>query len=356
MSGASSDANKASSIARVLWVRRDVPPQVRARCYVPLGSVPAPPLVVPPPQSVPRSQSAWFQLSPFKGEWNMGDVAPAEAEPPTEQVNQVADAISDPGVRSSMLATLAAVSGRLTVALNGAVSMRTETDDGFLPLWSAVRVVSNTAVFEEAAKLGWGLPKALVDTAELFCAFGTGEGVGCLVNFVLPRRSGYSGQRRSRGTPAMPTGTSHAQGGAHVAFKDENGDVLRGTVLTMSLYMPASKGGSKATICGEQVVVFAFVFVAVRMTWQLVVRLADQTLFHTLPTYSFRFRWNRRCTSPRTSRWRAFRRLSWWIRRTLRAWPPPTPISSPQKTTSPWTTPTGSSLECPVSATVPRSG
>ena len=70
-----------------------------------------------------------------------------------------------------------------------------------------------------------------------------------------------------------------------MAFKDANGDALRGVIMAMSLYMPAKTSASQATNCGEQVVVFAFVFVAVRLTWQLVVRLAGPTSFHS-PVHS----------------------------------------------------------------------
>ena len=66
-----------------------------------------------------------------------------------------------------------------------------------------------------------------------------------------------------------------------MAFKDNTGDVLRGVILAMSLYVPAGEGTSKADLSSAQTVVFAFVFVAVRMSWALVVKsIANRIPFH----------------------------------------------------------------------------
>ena len=55
------------------------------------------------------------------------------------------------------------------------------------------------------------------------------------------------------------------------SIKDGTGAVVRGVIMSMMLYMPPSRGTAKAVACGGQVVIFAFVYVAVRFTWQIVV-------------------------------------------------------------------------------------
>ena len=56
-----------------------------------------------------------------------------------------------------------------------------------------------------------------------------------------------------------------------MAFKDGTGAVVRGVIMSMMLYIPPSRGTARAVACGEQMVIFAFVYVAVRFTWQIVV-------------------------------------------------------------------------------------
>lgn len=213
----------------------------------------------------------------------MAEEAPTVGDLTTDEVHGVADALVHDDTLSALRATWANVSGRLAEGSNGTVCMRTENQDPNVALWSAVRVVSNNPVLETHSRYGWGLTAAQLTSAELFCGFGTGLRVTCLVNFVLPRRCGSDGtKRRPRGAPAVSPGPTNARAGGHVAFKDANGGALRGVIMTMSLYLPASRGASLATNCGDQVVVFAIVFVAVRLTWQLVVRLAGPTSFHSL--------------------------------------------------------------------------
>ena len=77
--------------------------------------------------------------------------------------------------------------------------------------------------------------------------------------------------RPGRAVGALQEGTFDARGGTHVAFKDGNGAVVRGVIMSLMLYIPPTKGTARAVVCGEQMVIFAFVYVAVRFTWQIVV-------------------------------------------------------------------------------------
>ena len=71
-----------------------------------------------------------------------------------------------------------------------------------------------------------------------------------------------------------------------MAFTDANGDVLRGVILTMSLYVP-SQGKNHAVLCGGQTVVFAFVFVAIRMSWAFVVTHRQSNPVPVVPIHPF---------------------------------------------------------------------
>ena len=105
----------------------------------------------------------------------------------------------------------------------------------------------------------------------------------CLVSFELPCRAGGAGQKRVRGAHAGLQGSALAEAGAHVAFRDANGDVLRGVVMAFVLYVPPLKGKSKADALSSQTVVFAFVFVAVRMSAAVVVQQRQSNPVPLLP-------------------------------------------------------------------------
>ena len=147
-----------------------------------------------------------------------------------------------------------------------------------------MRVVSDKELFEKGGKTdGWGLTLEQVNHGELFCGFGMGGEKPCLVSFELPRRAGGAGQKRGRGAHAGLQGSNLAEAGAHVAFKDVKGDVLRGVIMAFALYVPALKGKSKADALSGQTVVFAFVFVAVRMSWAFVVQQRQSNPVPLLP-------------------------------------------------------------------------
>ena len=239
----------------------------------------------PPSISVSFPKRVVPRMSCSSGEENPAEEPPAADQFTEDDVDSLAKDVACQATLNSLRATYAQISIRLHEEGNGSVIMRTETADENIALWSVVRAVSNRAVMETDPRCGWGLSNAQLSNAELFCAWGTGARVSCLVNFELPRRSGSDGTKRRRGAPLVDPGSTNARAGGHVAFKDANGDALRGVIMTMSLYLPAKTSASQATNCGEQVVVFAFVFVAVRLTWQLVVRLAGPTSFHS-PVHS----------------------------------------------------------------------
>jgi len=144
---------------------------------------------------------------------NREEVVPAVAEGVADAVYSLADALTSRPVINGMKATHSAIARRVSVGSNQSVMMRTEIEDSEITLWSAARVVSDKPVKETTPLQGWGLPIAQVETAELFCAFGAGQKVACLVNFVLPRRSGAeSAGRRSRGKqPAVRPGSTNAR-------------------------------------------------------------------------------------------------------------------------------------------------
>ena len=129
---------------------------------------------------------------------------------------------------------------------------------------------------------GWCLPHKEIENAELFCAFGAGAEHQCLVSFGAPHRGAPGGHKRTRNVGALREGSFDARGGSHVAFKDGTGAVVRGVIMSMMLYMPPSRGTAKAVACGGQVVIFAFVYVAVRFTWHIVVLLVRLNLVPVL--------------------------------------------------------------------------
>ena len=189
-----------------------------------------------------------------------------------EQLDAAVGQLQEGNAGPAMRATLAAVSGKVTTQSNGKVTMRAESQDEYMWVWGVCRLVSASPKTEVPGNVdGWRLPAKDIDSGEMFCAFGTGAEHKCLVSFQAPHRGACGRRGKTRGGGALEEGTFDARGGTHVAFKDGNGAVVRGAVLAMMLYMPPSRGAAKAVACGGQVVIFAFVYVAVRFTWQIVV-------------------------------------------------------------------------------------
>ena len=160
----------------------------------------------------------------------MAEETPGAAVFTAAEVDAVADSIVSPTTRKQMLATLAGLSARLVTELSGALHMHAAIEDELLALWAMVRVLSSEPIPEEPGGTeGWNLSPAQVAKGELFCVFGTGANASCVVNFEVSRRPRLaSGPRRQRGQAVGLQGRASARAGAHVAFKDSNGDVLCG--------------------------------------------------------------------------------------------------------------------------------
>ena len=147
-----------------------------------------------------------------------------------------------------------------------------------------MRVVSEKELFEKGGNCnGWGLTLQQVNKGELFLAFGRGSESNCLVSFELPRRAAVAGQKRQRGAHTGMQGRCLAKAGELVAFKDAKGDLLRGSILAFVLYVPPLKGKPKVDPMSGQTVVFAFVFVAVRMSAAFVVQQRQSSPVPLLP-------------------------------------------------------------------------
>ena len=199
-------------------------------------------------------------------------------------VEELADEVVGGTTRDQMLGTFSGVTSRLVTEHNGLVRMYAETEDPEIMLWSGVRVVSEKAVVEKGGNCcGWGLTLQQVNKGELFLAFGRGSQSNCLVSFELPRRAAVAGQKRQRGAHTGMQGTCLAKAGGLVAFKDAEGDLLRGSILAFVLYVPPVKGKPKVDLMSGQTVVFAFVFVAVRMSAAFVVQQRQSSPVPLLP-------------------------------------------------------------------------
>ena len=158
-------------------------------------------------------------------------------------VDEVAQQVVGGTTRDQMLGTFSGISSRLVTVHNGAVRMHAETEDPEIVIWSGVRVVSEKEVFEKGGNCnGWGLTLQQVNKGELFLAFGQGAESNCLVSFELPRRAAVAGQKRQRGAHTGMQGHCLAKAGGLVAFKDAEGDLLRGSILAFVLYVPPVKG------------------------------------------------------------------------------------------------------------------
>ena len=189
-----------------------------------------------------------------------------------EQLDAAVGQLEEGNAGPAMRATLAAVSGKVTTQSNGKVTMRAESQDEYMWVWGVCRLVSASPKTEVPGNVdGWRLPPKDIDSGEMFCAFGTGAEHKCLVSFQAPHRGACGRRGKTRGGGALEEGTFDARGGTQVAFKDGNGAVVRGVIMSLMLYIPPTKGTARAVVCGEQMVIFAFVYVAVRFTWQIVV-------------------------------------------------------------------------------------
>ena len=65
----------------------------------------------------------------------MAEETPAAADFTTEQVEAVAESIVQEGTRAQMLASLAALAGRLVKDLNGALNMHAVIEDPLMAVW-----------------------------------------------------------------------------------------------------------------------------------------------------------------------------------------------------------------------------
>jgi len=189
-----------------------------------------------------------------------------------EEVDLAVEQLDASEAGPAMRATLAKLSGRVTTESNGEVTVRAESQDTLMEFWGVVRIVSASVKTEAAGNVdGWCLHPKEIENAELFCAFGAGAEHQCLVSFRAPHRGAHGKPRKTRAVGALREGSFDARGGSHVAFKDGTGAVVRGVIMSMMLYIPPTRGTAKAVACGDQTVIFAFVYVAVRFTWQIVV-------------------------------------------------------------------------------------
>ena len=225
-----------------------------------------------------------------------------------EQSDAAVGQLEEGNAGPAMRATLAAVSGKVTTQSNGKVTMRAESQDEYMWVWGVCRLVSASPKTEVPGNVdGWRLPPKDIDSGEMFCAFGTGAEHKCLVSFQAPHRGACGRRGKTRGGGALEEGTFDARGGTHVAFKDGNGAVVRGVIMSLMLYIPPTKGTARAVVCGEQMVIFAFVYVAVRFTWQIVVLHGRLNLVPVLLAHrSCLLVRRRQSMRTRTSRWRDF--------------------------------------------------
>ena len=251
-----------------------------------------------------------LQSKPFPGQTTgMAAERAEDAALSEEQVDAAVGQLEESDAGPAMRATLAGVSGRVTTQSNGKVTMRAESQDKYMWVWGVARLVSASPKTEAAGNVdGWLLPHKDIDSGELFCAFGTGAEHKCLVSFRAPHRGAQHGKRgKTRAVGALQEGSFDARGGSHVAFKDGTGAVVRGVIMSMMLYIPPSRGTAKAVACGEQMVIFAFVYVAVRFTWQIVVLHGRLNLVPVLLAHrSCLLVRRRQSMRTRTSRWRDF--------------------------------------------------
>ena len=209
-----------------------------------------------------------LQSKPFPGQTTgMAAERAEDAALSEEQVDLAVEQLEASEAGPAMRGSLAKLSGRVTTESNGEVTVRAESQDTLMEFWGAMRIVSGSKKMEAAGNVdGWCLPPKEIENAELFCAFGAGAEHQCLVSFGAPHRGAPGGHKRTRAVGALREGNFDARGGTHVAFKDGTGAVVRGVIMSMMLYIPPSRGTAKAVACGEQMVIFAFVYVAVRFT------------------------------------------------------------------------------------------
>ena len=162
-------------------------------------------------------------------------------------------------------------------------------------------------------KDGWKMPQSHYKNLEVFCLFGTVSeqniAAGIKVKNFMPVA------KRTRDGNEKALGVSfNIEAGSYVAYKGEGPYVLRAMVLNLALYMPNEKKTPMATACGGQVVVFAYVFNAFDMEWDIVVIVSPfepRSTTSNSPVLPLARR--RRSTRRTTSQLRGFPRRLWSI-------------------------------------------
>ena len=134
----------------------------------------------------------------------------------------------------------------------------------------------------------WKFQEGEIDEQELFCSFSPAvRARGLVGTFVVSSLLNTSGRNVRSATAKMLPTEYKMKMGSMVIFQDKNSDVLRGSILSMSMYIPPLEGEAKVTVCRGQMVIFAFVFVAVSACFRVVVRSAPPRAplppFHPVP-------------------------------------------------------------------------
>ncbi len=121
----------------------------------------------------------------------------------------------------------------------------------------------------------WKFQEGEIDQRELFCSFAPAvRARGLVGTFVVSSLLNTSGRNVRSATSKMLPTEYKMKMGSMVIFQDKNSDVLRGSILSLSMYIPPDGGEAKVTVCNGQMVIFAFVFVAVSACFRMVVRSA----------------------------------------------------------------------------------
>lgn len=173
---------------------------------------------------------------------------------------------------NQMALTLGRLRDRLKHATGGAVVMDAMLDDKYTYHHAQIRLCSGNADREVQFLTHFRLPAADMKNGELFCIFGPGAAGRALVAGFKVDMYMTAGPRQVRSASAMAlTSQFVVDQGTFVVFEDVHGDVLRGVVLAVSLYIPPEKKAPKLREWGGQVVLFAYVYIAVRLTYCVVV-------------------------------------------------------------------------------------
>lgn len=177
---------------------------------------------------------------------------------------------------NQMALTLGRLRDRLKHATGGAVVMDALLDDKYTYHHAQIRLCSGNADREVQFLTHFRLPAADMKNGELFCIVGPGAAGRALVVGFMVDMYMAAGPRQVRSASAMAlTSQFVVDQGTFVVFEDVHGDVLRGVVLAVSLYIPPEKKAPKLAKWGGQVVLFAYVYIAVRLTYCVVVMAAQ---------------------------------------------------------------------------------